>query len=36
MDGDFFKGYRKTALKPAEILVSIQIPFTSKVMRHLF
>lgn len=31
MDHNFFKGYRQTAVKPEEILISIQIPFTSEV-----
>lgn len=31
VDTLFFTGYKKTALKPNEILVSIEIPFTSKV-----
>ncbi|KAG5266149.1 hypothetical protein AALO_G00250340 [Alosa alosa] len=30
MDGSFFPGYRKTALKPEEILLSIEIPYTKK------
>ncbi|XP_078068351.1 xanthine dehydrogenase/oxidase [Mustelus asterias] len=30
MDGDFFTGYRKTVLKPQEILLSIEIPYTRK------
>uniref|UniRef100_K7FMW0 Xanthine dehydrogenase/oxidase n=1 Tax=Pelodiscus sinensis TaxID=13735 RepID=K7FMW0_PELSI len=30
MDKNFFTGYRKTALKPNEILLSIEIPFTRK------
>ncbi|XP_067841272.1 xanthine dehydrogenase/oxidase-like [Heptranchias perlo] len=30
MDGDFFTGYRKTAVKPQEILLSIEIPYTRK------
>ncbi|XP_067680728.1 xanthine dehydrogenase/oxidase-like [Haliotis asinina] len=28
MDGDFFKGYRKTAIQQEEVLVSVTIPFT--------
>ena len=32
MDENFFKGYRKTALKPEDVLVSILIPFTEKVI----
>lgn len=31
MDGNFFPGYRKTVLKPEEILLSIEIPYTKKV-----
>lgn len=31
MDDRFFTGYRKTALKPEEILLSIEIPYTKKV-----
>ena len=34
MGPSFFRGYRKTCLKPNEILVSILIPFTEEV-RHL-
>ncbi|XP_041043265.1 xanthine dehydrogenase/oxidase [Carcharodon carcharias] len=30
MDGGFFTGYRKTVLKPQEILLSIEIPYTKK------
>uniref|UniRef100_A0A673NE04 Xanthine dehydrogenase/oxidase n=1 Tax=Sinocyclocheilus rhinocerous TaxID=307959 RepID=A0A673NE04_9TELE len=30
MDGKFFPGYRKTILKPEEILMSIEIPYTRK------
>uniref|UniRef100_A0A4W4HGA0 xanthine dehydrogenase n=1 Tax=Electrophorus electricus TaxID=8005 RepID=A0A4W4HGA0_ELEEL len=30
MDDKFFTGYRKTALKPEEILLSIEIPYTRK------
>ncbi|KAK7505492.1 hypothetical protein BaRGS_00003237 [Batillaria attramentaria] len=30
MDSTFFKGYRKTAVLPSEILVSILIPFSKK------
>ncbi|XP_074845961.1 xanthine dehydrogenase/oxidase isoform X2 [Carettochelys insculpta] len=30
MDEKFFTGYRKTALKPNEILLSIEIPYTKK------
>ena len=31
MDHTFFKGYRKTALTPQEVVVSITIPCTRKV-----
>lgn len=31
MDDSFFTGYRKTALLPQEILVSIEIPYSKKV-----
>ncbi|XP_048257190.1 xanthine dehydrogenase/oxidase-like [Haliotis rufescens] len=30
MDGDFFKGYRKIAVHPKEILLSVHLPFTSE------
>ncbi|XP_043531354.1 xanthine dehydrogenase/oxidase [Chiloscyllium plagiosum] len=30
MDGDFFTGYRKTVVKPQEVLISIEIPYTKK------
>ncbi|KAI4895470.1 hypothetical protein NFI96_023969, partial [Prochilodus magdalenae] len=30
MDENFFTGYRKTALKPKEILLSVEIPYTKK------
>ncbi|KAM8946598.1 xanthine dehydrogenase/oxidase isoform 2-T2 [Pelodytes ibericus] len=30
MDGQFFTGYRKTILKPQEILLSIDIPYSKK------
>ncbi|KAK6183872.1 hypothetical protein SNE40_006452 [Patella caerulea] len=30
MDSEFFRGYRKTVVKPTEILTSVNIPFTSK------
>uniref|UniRef100_A0A8C5N0W4 Xanthine dehydrogenase/oxidase n=2 Tax=Leptobrachium leishanense TaxID=445787 RepID=A0A8C5N0W4_9ANUR len=30
MDGNFFTGYRKTIVKPQEILLSIEIPFSKK------
>ena len=37
MDDKFFLGYRKTAVKPEEVLVSVLLPFTVKVgdMRKL-
>ena len=31
MDSNFFLGYKKTCLKPEEVLISILIPFSSKV-----
>ncbi len=31
MDPSFFTGYKKTAIKPGEILLSILIPFTKEV-----
>ncbi|XP_078254947.1 xanthine dehydrogenase/oxidase-like [Rhinoraja longicauda] len=30
MDGAFFTGYRKTAVSPQEVLLSVEIPFTRK------
>ena len=30
MDHNFFTGYRKTALNPGEVVISIMIPFTKK------
>lgn len=33
VDTLFFTGYKQTALKPNEILVSVVIPFTTKVWR---
>ncbi|XP_076442699.1 xanthine dehydrogenase/oxidase-like [Babylonia areolata] len=30
MDGSFFKGYRRTAVRPDEILLSVLIPFSHK------
>ncbi|CAL1540379.1 unnamed protein product, partial [Lymnaea stagnalis] len=30
MDSDFFRGYKKTRMRPNEILVSITLPFTSE------
>jgi xanthine dehydrogenase/oxidase len=32
MDRSFFKGYRVTAMHPHEVIVSIHIPFTEKVL----
>lgn len=34
MDDGFFTGYRRTVVKPQEVLVSIQIPFSKKVRDH--
>ena len=34
MDEKFFLGYRKTAIKPEEVLVSILIPYTHKVKNN--
>ena len=31
MDENFFLGYRKTAVKDDEVLVSVLFPFTAKV-----
>jgi len=31
MDEKFFTGYRKTQLRPAEVLLYINIPFSSEV-----
>ena len=31
MDSGFFVGYKQTALRPNEVLVSVFIPFTKKV-----
>lgn len=31
MDETFFTGYRRTILKPEEILLSVEIPFSRKV-----
>lgn len=31
MDDGFFTGYRKTILRPQEVLVSIEIPYSQKV-----
>lgn len=33
VDSSFFTGYKKTALKPNEVLVTIEIPFTVEVKR---
>lgn len=35
MDHKFFLGYRKTAVKPEEVLISILLPFTSKVCLYI-
>ena len=34
MDSDFFPGYRKTGVKPTEILMSVCIPYTQEVRRR--
>ncbi len=34
MDNTFFWGYRKTTIKPEEVVISIHIPFTQKVMSN--
>lgn len=31
MDDGFFTGYRRTILRPQEVLVSIEIPYSKKV-----
>ena len=31
MDDKFFLGYRKTAVNPEEVLISVLLPFTVKV-----
>lgn len=31
MDNGFFTGYRKTIVKPQEVLLSIEIPYSKKV-----
>jgi len=31
MNETFFTGYRKTQLRPTDVLLSIDIPFTSEV-----
>jgi len=36
VDSDFFVGYKKTAIKPNEVLVSLLIPFTREVHQCLF
>ena len=33
MDSEFFSGYRKTAVKPTEILMSVCIPYTQQVRK---
>lgn len=35
MDETFFTGYRKTMLKPQEILVSVEIPYSRQVRRQI-
>ncbi|KAM4041887.1 xanthine dehydrogenase/oxidase [Anomaloglossus baeobatrachus] len=30
MDGNFFTGYRKTILKPEDVLLSVEVPFSKK------
>lgn len=34
MDSGFFQGYKRTCLKPNELLVSVLIPFTQEVSSH--
>lgn len=34
MDEGFFTGYRKTIVKPQEVLLSIEIPYSKKVNDH--
>lgn len=34
VDASFFVGYKKTALKSNEVLVSVEIPFMSEVGKH--
>lgn len=34
MDNGFFTGYRKTIVKPQEVLLSIEIPYSKKVKNH--
>ena len=36
MDSEFFTGYRKNIVKPNEVLVSVFIPFTTKVSNDVF
>lgn len=36
VNSSFFTGYKQTTLKPNEVLVSVVIPFTSKVGISLF
>ena len=31
VDANFFTGYKQTAIRPNEVLVSIEIPFTAEV-----
>ena len=31
INSDFFRGYKRTALEPNEVLVSVLLPFTSQV-----
>lgn len=33
MDKNFFTGYRKNIVKPDEVLISILIPYTAKVIQ---
>lgn len=34
MDESFFTGYRKTIVKPQEVLLSIEIPYSKQVNDH--
>uniref|UniRef100_A0A673BMR0 Xanthine dehydrogenase/oxidase n=1 Tax=Sphaeramia orbicularis TaxID=375764 RepID=A0A673BMR0_9TELE len=36
MDSRFFTGYRRTALRPQEVLVSLEIPYSKKVRQTQF
>ncbi|GFN93063.1 xanthine dehydrogenase/oxidase-like [Plakobranchus ocellatus] len=36
IDTDFFRGYKKTRVRPLEILVSITIPFSSEVRKDAY